>query len=131
MQANVSSSTMSNVNDSENKLHYQDICIIRSEELDSSAAQTPGSKRLAVISLKSISNSQICGGLLFMDPKSETAIHHHGAQETIVYVLQGEALIRWGERGEFESVAKPDIRMILPCGVPPLSPSRLLVSWAY
>lgn len=76
------------------------------EEFDSSTAQTPGSTRLAAIAGKSDSKSQMWGGLFFVEPKSQTAIHHHGVQETIVYVLEGRALIRWGKHGEFEAVAK-------------------------
>ncbi|MEI9976748.1 MAG: hypothetical protein WDO73_34635 [Ignavibacteriota bacterium] len=29
-------------------------------------------------------------------PAGETAIHHHGKQDTIVYVLAGKALVQWG-----------------------------------
>jgi uncharacterized RmlC-like cupin family protein len=59
-------------------------------------------------------------GLFFVEPKTQTAIHHHGAQETVVYVLEGQALIRWGEHGEFEAIANPGdfIR------VPPFLPHR-------
>jgi uncharacterized RmlC-like cupin family protein len=97
---------MSNSNNPENELlHSERIRIVRPEEFDSSTAQTPGSKRLAAIGGPSISNSQMWGGLFFVEPKSQTAIHHHGVQETLVYVLEGQALIRWGEHGEFEAIA--------------------------
>jgi uncharacterized RmlC-like cupin family protein len=111
---------MSNSNNLENKLPTRDgICVVKPEEFDGGTAQTPGSKRLAAISGSSC-NSQMWGGLFFVEPKSQTAIHHHGTQETIVYVLQGQALIRWGEHGEFEATAKQGdfIR------VPPFLPHR-------
>ena len=98
---------MSNLHTPENDLHTESIRIVTPEEFDHRTAQTPGSKRLAAIAGRSASNSQMWGGLFFVEPKSQTAIHHHGAQETIVYVLEGQASIRWGERGEFESIAKP------------------------
>jgi uncharacterized RmlC-like cupin family protein len=111
---------MLNSNNPENELRSEGIRIVAPEEFDSSTAQTPGSKRLAAIPGRSISNSQMWGGLFFVEPKSQTAIHHHGVQETIVYVLEGQALIRWGERGEFEAVANRGdfIR------VPPFLPHR-------
>ncbi len=35
-----------------------------------------------------------------------TGIHHHGKQETVVYVLEGEAKVRWGERGEHSALVR-------------------------
>lgn len=106
MQADLPN-VMSNSENPENELiHLEGIYIVRPEELNSSTAQTPGSKRLAAIQGSSGYNSQMWGGLFFVEPKSQTAIHHHGIQETIVYVLEGQALIRWGEHGEFEGAAK-------------------------
>jgi uncharacterized RmlC-like cupin family protein len=121
MEANLSSSVSSNSKNPENeRSHSEGIRIITPEEFDSSTAQTPGSKRLAAIAGTSSSNSQMWGGLFFVEPKSQTAIHHHGVQETIVYVLEGQALIRWGEHGEFEAIANRGdfIR------VPPFLPHR-------
>jgi uncharacterized RmlC-like cupin family protein len=111
---------MSNLDNPETELHSEGIRVVTPEEFDYSTAQTPGSKRLAAIARGSTSTSQMWGGLFFVEPKSQTAIHHHGAQETIVYVLEGKASVRWGARGEFESIAKPGdfIR------VPPFLPHR-------
>lgn len=111
---------MANSNNLESELHLGGIRIVTSEEFDTGTAQTPGSKRVAAIEGRSAPDRQMWGGLFFVEPKSQTAIHHHGAQETIVYVLEGQAVIRWGERGELEAIAKPGdfIR------VPPFLPHR-------
>jgi uncharacterized RmlC-like cupin family protein len=111
---------MSNSNNPDNELYSEVIRIVTPEEFDSDTAQTPGSKRVAAIAGMSASTRRMWGGLFFVEPKSQTGIHHHGVQETIVYVLEGQALIRWGERGEFEAIAKPGdfIR------VPPFLPHR-------
>jgi uncharacterized RmlC-like cupin family protein len=98
---------MSNSNDPENELHTEGVRIVTPKEFDSGTAQTPGSKRLAAIPGRSSFNSRMWGGLFFVEPKLQTAIHHHGKQETIVYVLEGQALIRWGEHGESEAIANP------------------------
>jgi mannose-6-phosphate isomerase-like protein (cupin superfamily) len=37
----------------------------------------------------------------------QTAIHHHGKQDRVVYVLGGTALLRWGPRGQFSATAAP------------------------
>jgi uncharacterized RmlC-like cupin family protein len=106
VQENLSSSFVSNSNNPENeRRHSEGIRIVTPAEFDGSTAKTPGSKRLAAIPTRSSSNSQMWGGLFFVEPKSQTAIHHHGVQETIVYVLEGQAFIRWGEQGEFEAMA--------------------------
>ena len=97
---------MAHSNNPKNELQYEGIHIVTPEEFDSSTAQTPGSKRVAAIPGRSAFDSTMWGGLFFVEPKSQTAIHHHGTQETIVHVLEGQALIRWGERGEFEAIAK-------------------------
>jgi uncharacterized RmlC-like cupin family protein len=46
------------------------------------------------------------GGIFIVEPGAQTGIHHHGAQETIAYVLEGQCEVRWGERGEFSARAK-------------------------
>jgi uncharacterized RmlC-like cupin family protein len=86
---------------------FDSICVVKPREFDNATAQTPGSKRLAAIPTPGCSNSQMWAGLFFVEPGAQTAIHHHGAQETIVYVLEGEAIIRWGEHGESELIASP------------------------
>jgi uncharacterized RmlC-like cupin family protein len=107
MHDQLSSSIVANSNKPENELRSDGIRIVSPEEFDGSTAQTPGSKRVAAIEGRSAPDRQMWGGLFFVEPKSQTAIHHHGAQETIVYVLEGQAVIRWGERGELEAIAKP------------------------
>jgi uncharacterized RmlC-like cupin family protein len=47
------------------------------------------------------------GGLFTVAAGGQTAIHHHGKQDTVVYVLAGTCLIRWGRRGEFSATAQP------------------------
>jgi uncharacterized RmlC-like cupin family protein len=42
-------------------------------------------------------------GMFEVAPGASTGIHHHGGQDTVVYVLQGNALVRWGDRGEFSA----------------------------
>jgi uncharacterized RmlC-like cupin family protein len=48
--------------------------------------------------------SSMWAGIFVVEPSAKTGIHHHGQQETIVYVLEGEALVRWGHRGEYSAI---------------------------
>ena len=115
------SSLKSNSKNAKKELFRSDnIRVVTPEEFDGGTTQTPGSKRLAAIPTKSSSSSQMWAGLFFVEPKSQTAIHHHGIQETIAYVLEGQALIRWGEHGEFEANANRGDFIL----VPPFLPHR-------
>jgi uncharacterized RmlC-like cupin family protein len=82
------------------------ISVVRPEQLEGATAQTPGSVRLAAIPGKDGIASSMWAGTFLVEPGGMTGIHHHGAQETVVYVLEGEAEVRWGERGEERSVVR-------------------------
>jgi uncharacterized RmlC-like cupin family protein len=82
------------------------ISVVRQEEQSAGTAQTSGSQRLAAIpGVKGIA-SGMWAGTFRVEPCARTGIHHHGAQETVVYVLAGESLVRWGERGEHQATVR-------------------------
>lgn len=76
------------------------ISVVRPQQFNTGTSQTPGSQRLAAVCVELGIPSGLWGGLFLVEPGAQTGIHHHGAQETIAYVLDGEALVQWGERGE-------------------------------
>lgn len=78
------------------------ISVIRPEQFDPGTAQTSGSLRLAAISPEQKIETSLWGGTFTVEPGAKTGIHHHGGQETIVYVLEGSSYVRWGEHGEHE-----------------------------
>ncbi len=82
---------------------YLPLSVVHPDAFDPSTAQTPGSLRLAAISRDHGITTSLWGGTFLVEPAARTGIHHHGEQETIVYVLEGESRIRWGERGESET----------------------------
>jgi len=57
-------------------------------------------------------------GTFLVEPSAKTGIHHHGEQETIVYVLEGEALVRWGGRGEYLATVKAGEFLHVPSWLP-------------
>jgi len=81
---------------------YQPLSVVHPADFDSGTAQTPGSLRLAAITRERGIETALWGGAFLVEPGARTGIHHHGEQETVVYVLEGESLVRWGERGESE-----------------------------
>ena len=82
------------------------IHIVSPAEFDGATAQTPGSERRAAIAPPLGIDSAIWGGVFGVAPGARTGIHHHGEQQTIIYVLSGTSEIRWGDAGEFSARAK-------------------------
>jgi uncharacterized RmlC-like cupin family protein len=82
------------------------ISLIHPADFDASTQQTSGSLRLAAISKEHGITSSLWGGTFLVEPGAKTGIHHHGEQDTIVYVLEGESFVRWGEHGEFSATAR-------------------------
>jgi uncharacterized RmlC-like cupin family protein len=85
---------------------YLPVTIVSPAQFDHGTAQTPGSQRQAALSPALGVETGLWGGIFIVEPGAKTGIHHHGEQETIAYVLEGECEVRWGERGEFSARAK-------------------------
>ncbi len=102
------------------------ISVVTPSEFDRGTSQTPGSERLAAISVSQGIESSIWGGLFVVEPGAGTGIHHHGEQDTIAYVLEGECLVRWGERGEFSAVARAGEFLHVPAWLPHMEINRSL-----
>ena len=81
------------------------IHVVHPSQFRSGTSQTPGSARLAAISPELGIHSALWGGTFLVEPGAQTGIHHHGPQETVAYVLEGESFIQWGERGEHSLTA--------------------------
>ena len=75
------------------------IGVVRPDTFSEDTAQTPGSHRVAAITREHGIPSSMWGGLFIVAAGGQTAIHHHGKQDTVVYVLAGTCLIRWGAMG--------------------------------
>lgn len=79
------------------------ISVVHPAELSSETQQTPGSRRLSAIAAMHGIVSSLWGGIFVVEPSAKTGIHHHGEQDTVVYVLEGEACVRWGNLGEYSA----------------------------
>jgi uncharacterized RmlC-like cupin family protein len=76
------------------------ISVVHPAGLSSETQQTPGSLRMSAIAAMQGIVSSLWAGIFVVEPSAKTAIHHHGEQDTVVYVLEGEARVRWGNFGE-------------------------------
>jgi uncharacterized RmlC-like cupin family protein len=99
-------------------MQYQSIRVVRPGQFDSATAQTPGSQRLAAVHLGAGIDSPIWGGVFSVEPAASTAIHHHGEQHTIAYVLSGSSYVRWGEHGEFDATLHAGDFLYVPAWLP-------------
>ena len=78
----------------------QPLSVVHPEGFDKGTAQTQGSLRLAAVTRDRGIETGLWGGIFVVEAGARTGIHHHGEQETVVYVLAGTAVVEWGERGE-------------------------------
>ncbi len=92
--------------------------VVRSSELDSNTPQTPGMRRAAAITQARGGAEKLWAGAVTIDPSAKTGVHHHGALESIIYVVKGRARMRWGERLEFTAEAGPGDFIFVPPFVP-------------
>jgi len=93
------------MNSSSARWRSDGVRIIRPGQFDSNIAQTPGLRRLAAVSKENTGARKLWAGTFTVDAKAKTGPHHHGDLETVIYVLNGVARLRWGERLEFEAEA--------------------------
>jgi uncharacterized RmlC-like cupin family protein len=92
--------------------------IVRSDELDLNTPQTPGMTRAAAITHARTGAKQLWAGTVTIHPDAKTGAHHHGALESVIYVLKGRARMRWGDQLEFVAEAGPGDFIYVPPYVP-------------
>ncbi len=92
--------------------------VIRGDQLDPNTAQTPGMERAAAINAARVGAQKIWAGTVRIHPDAKTGAHHHGALESVIYVVRGRARMRWGERLEFVAEAGPGDFIYVPPYVP-------------
>ena len=92
--------------------------VVRSNELDINTAQTPGMNRAAAITHARAGAEKLWAGTVVIHPNAKTGAHHHGAVESVIYVVSGKARMRWGEQLEFVAEAGPGDFIYVPPYVP-------------
>lgn len=92
--------------------------VIRGDQLDTNTAQTPGMNRAAAINAARVGAQKIWAGTVTIHPNAKTGAHHHGALESVIYVVRGHARMRWGEHLEFTAEAGPGDFIFVPPYVP-------------
>ena len=92
--------------------------VIPGDQLDTNTPQTPGMNRAAAINFARVGAQKIWAGTVNIHANAKTGAHHHGALESVIYVLKGRARMRWGERLEYVAEAGPGDFIFVPPYVP-------------
>jgi uncharacterized RmlC-like cupin family protein len=92
--------------------------VIPGNSLDSNTAQTPGMDRKAAINYARVGAQKIWAGTVSIHANAKTGAHHHGALESVIYVVRGKARMRWGDKLEFVAEAGPGDFIYVPPYVP-------------
>ncbi len=92
--------------------------VIKGSQLDTNTAQTPGMNRAAAINAARVGAQKIWAGTVDIHPNAKTGVHHHGALESVIYVVRGKARMRWGDHLEFVAEAEPGDFIFVPPYVP-------------
>ena len=96
----------------------QGVRVIKGNQLDTNTAQTPGMNRAAAINAARVGAQKIWAGTVTIHPNAKTGAHHHGALESVIYVVRGKARMRWGERLEYVAEAEAGDFIYVPPYVP-------------
>jgi uncharacterized RmlC-like cupin family protein len=97
---------------------HDGVRVIRGDQLDPNTAQTPGMSRAAAINAARVGAQKIWAGTVTIHPNAKTGAHHHGALESVIYVVRGKARMRWGEHLEFTAEASAGDFIYVPPYVP-------------
>ena len=92
--------------------------VVRAGELDTNTPQSPGMNRAAAINFAKAGAQKLWAGTVTIHPDAKTGAHHHGALESVIYVVKGRARMRWGERLEYVAEAGPGDFIFVPPYVP-------------
>jgi uncharacterized RmlC-like cupin family protein len=107
-------------NNSVSKIDWREhgVKIIRADQLDSNTPQTPGMNRAAAITRARTGANKLWAGTVTIHANAKTGAHHHGELESVIYVVNGRARMRWGEHLEYVADAGPGDFIYVPPFVP-------------
>ncbi|MCW2589286.1 MAG: Cupin 2 conserved barrel domain protein [Mycobacterium sp.] len=88
--------------------------VARRDQLADDTAQTSGLLRRVAFDSRNPDAKVLSAFLTTVLPGAATGAHHHGDQETILYVVEGIARYRWGEHLEHVVEAGPGDFVFIP-----------------
>ena len=104
--------------DQQQRWRTNGVKIVPSDKLDLNTPQTAGMTRAAAITEARTGASKLWAGTVAIQANAKTGAHHHGELESVIYVVSGQARMRWGEQLEFFAEAGPGDFIFVPPFVP-------------
>ncbi len=104
----------------ESSPEVRQVRVIKPHEFDTNTPQTPGMQRAAAVSRRLAGSEGLWAGTTLVQPQVASGVHHHGDQETVIYVVSGRGKIRWGENMAHEQEVEPGDFIY----VPPFAPHQ-------
>ena len=95
-------------------VHQRSVRVVRRDELSDDTEQTSGLLWRVAFDSRNPDAQVLSAFLSTVLPGAATGAHHHGDQETILYVVEGVARYRWGERLEHVVEAGPGDFVFIP-----------------
>ena len=92
--------------------------VVKPLQFDDHTPQTFGMRRLVAVSHNLVGSESMWAGVMLAEPNSSSSVHHHGPLETVVYVLSGKSIVRWGSRLEHEAELEPGDFVFIPPYMP-------------
>jgi uncharacterized RmlC-like cupin family protein len=92
--------------------------VVKGSALDTNTPQTAGMNRAAAINYATAGAQKLWAGTVTIHANAKTGAHHHGALESVIYVVKGKARMRWGETLEYMAEAGPGDFIYVPPYVP-------------
>jgi uncharacterized RmlC-like cupin family protein len=97
---------------------HDGVRVVPGNQLDTNTAQTTGMNRAAAINLARVGAQKLWAGTVTIHPNAKTGAHHHGALESVIYIVKGKARMRWGDQLQFTAEAGPGDFIYVPPYVP-------------
>src|ERR1700731_2424133 len=104
--------------DSTSRWGSNGVRVLSRGELDSNTPQMQGMQRRAAVTTERTGAMKLWAGTVAIDAKARTGPHHHGDLESVIYVVNGVARLRWGDRLEFVAEAEAGDFIYVPPFVP-------------
>jgi uncharacterized RmlC-like cupin family protein len=98
---------------------HDGVRVIPAGSLDgASVPATAGMDRKAAIDFARAGAQKLWAGTVTIHAGAKTGAHHHGALESVIFVVKGRARMRWGDKLEFTAEAGPGDFIFVPPYVP-------------
>lgn len=94
-----------------------EIRVIHPHERDAGTAQTPGMSRAEGCGSSTVGAENLWVGHVSMEKGVRSGAHHHGPEESAIYVLSGRARLRYGPRLEHVVEAEAGDFIFVPAGL--------------